>query len=60
MTETRGERRAETAKQNDDSDLVQDPVSALSQGGRAGGNLQTDVATQSEEERIGDAEAHEG
>ena len=60
MTETRGERRAETAKQNDDSDLIQDSDTAPSQGGRSGGNLQADVATQSEEERIRDAEAHEG
>lgn len=60
MTETRGERRAETAKQNDDSDLIQDSGRAPSQGGRAGGNLQADVATQSEEERIRDAESHEG
>lgn len=60
MTERRGERRAETAKQNDDSELLQDSGSAPSQGGRAGGNLQADVATQSEEERIRDAGAHEG
>lgn len=59
MTETRGERRAETAKQNDDSDLFQDSGKAPGQSGRAGGNLQSDVATQSEEERIRDAEDHE-
>jgi hypothetical protein len=60
MTETRGERRAETAKQNDDSDLIRDSDKAPRQSGRSGGNLQADVATQSEEERIRDAEAHEG
>lgn len=60
MTETRGERRAETAKQNDDSEMLENADRAPSQGGRAGGNLQSDVATQSEEERIRDAEAHEG
>ena len=60
MNETRGERRAETAKQNDDSGIIEDADRAPSQGGRAGGNLQSDVATQAEEERIRDAEAHEG
>ena len=60
MTETRGERRAETAKQNDDSEMPENAGRAPSQGGRSGGNLQSDVATQSEEERIRDAEAQEG
>ena len=60
MTETRGERRAETAKQNDDSDMIENAGRAPSPGGRAGGTLQSDVATQSDEERIRDAEAHEG
>ncbi len=64
MTETRGERRAETAKQNDDSDMIEaadkEGVATSSQQGRSGGNLQRDVGTQSEEERIRDADAHEG
>jgi len=60
MTETRGERRAQTAKRNDDSELFQESGRAPSQGGRAGGNLQADVAAQSEEERIRDADAQEG
>jgi hypothetical protein len=64
MTETRGERRAETAKQNDDSDIIEsadeEGVATRGQQGRAGGNLQRDVATQSEEERVRDAEANEG
>lgn len=60
MTETRGDRRAQTAKRNDDSELIQDTGRAPSQGGRAGGTLQADVATQSEEERIRDGDAREG
>lgn len=64
MTETRGERRAETAKQNDDSDITEsadkEGVATSAQQGRKGGNLQRDVGTQSEEERIRDSEAHEG
>lgn len=60
MTETRGERRAQTAKRNDDSELFEESSRAPSQGGRAGGNLQADVATQSEEERIRDGDAQEG
>ena len=58
--QTRGERRAETAKENDDSDIIDNADRAPSQGGRAGGNLQTDVATQAAEERVRDPEAHEG
>ena len=60
MAETRGERRAETAKQNDDSDMIENSEAAPSQSGRAGGNLHRDVGTQSEEERVRDAEANEG
>jgi len=64
MTDTRGERRAETAREHDDSDIVQaangESVSAAAQQqGRAGGNLQADVGTQAEEERVTDPEAHE-
>ena len=58
--QTRGERRAETAKRNDDSEMLENADRAPSQGGRAGGNLQSDVATQSEEERVQDPEAMEG
>lgn len=57
-------RRAETAKQNDDSDMVEaaneQAVAAAEQQGRAGGNLATDVATQATEQRVRDPQAHEG
>ena len=61
MTETRGERRAETAKRNDDSAIIEaaneDPVPE--QQGREGGNLQADLATQAEEARATEPSAHE-
>ncbi|MBA3835809.1 MAG: hypothetical protein H0X53_08235 [Sphingomonas sp.] len=65
MTETRGDRRAETARQNDDSDIIEaatddTAAAAAGQQGRSGGNLQRDVGTQSEHERVSDPEANEG
>ena len=63
MTQTRGERRAETAKQNDDSDIIdaanEEAGQASGQQGSEGGNLQRDLATQAEEQRVRDPEAHE-
>lgn len=53
-------RRTDTARENDDSDLIDDIEPAPSEQGRSGGNLQTDVATQAELERVKDPEAHEG
>ena len=61
--QTRGERRAETARRNDDSDIIEaaseQAVDAPEQQGRQGGNLQTDLATQAEERRATDPDAHE-
>jgi hypothetical protein len=62
MTETRGERRAETAKQSDDSDIIDAAIeesAAPAQQGSGGGNLQRDVATQAERDQVEDPEAHE-
>jgi hypothetical protein len=53
-------RRAETARENDDSDIIESAEPAPSQGGSSGGNLQEDIATQAELERVRDPEAHEG
>ena len=53
-------RRTETARDNDDSDIIDRAEPAPSQGGSSGGNLQEDVATQAELERVRDPEAHEG
>jgi hypothetical protein len=55
-------RRTETARENDDSDIIERDSAdfAPSQGGSSGGNLQEDVATQAELERVRDPQAHEG
>jgi len=53
-------RRTDTARENDDSDLIDSIEPTPSQGGSSGGNLQEDVATQAELERVRDPEAHEG
>ena len=61
--QTRGERRAETARQNDDSGIIdaanRQAVDAPEQQGREGGNLPTDVATQAEEQRATEPGARE-
>ena len=63
MTETRGEQRAETARRNDDSDIIEAALEESLGGevhsGRSGGNLKLDVATQTEEESVFDPEARE-
>jgi hypothetical protein len=53
-------RRTESAREHDDSDIIDRSEPAPSQGGTSGGNLQEDVATQAELERVRDAEAMEG
>ena len=55
----RGEQRAETARRNDDSDLIADAEPRTGQQGREGGNLQRDVGTQAEEQRATDPAATE-
>lgn len=64
MTETRGEQRAETARRNDDSDIIEAALEESLGGevhsGRSGGNLKLDIATQAEEEQVFDPEAREG
>lgn len=59
MNRTRGEERAETAREHDDSDIIDAAEPAPAQGGTEGGNLQKDIATQAEEERATDPDAHE-
>ena len=53
-------RRTESARDNDDSDLIESAEPAPSQGGSSGGNLQEDISTQAERERVRDPEAMEG
>lgn len=52
--------RTETAREHDDSAIIDSSEPAPDQQGRSGGNLQTDVATQASLERVRDPEAHEG
>ena len=53
-------RRTETARENDDSDIIDRTEPAPSQSGSSGGNLQEDVATQAELERVRNPEAPAG
>jgi hypothetical protein len=53
-------RRTEIARENDDSAMIDHLEPTPSQGGSSGGNLQEDIATQAELERVRDPEAHEG
>ena len=53
-------RRTETARDHDDSDIIDDIEPTPSEQGRSGGNLQADVATQAALERVRDPEALEG
>lgn len=53
-------RRTDTARDTDDSDIIDSIEPTPSQGGRSGGNLQTDIATEASLERVRDPEAHEG
>jgi len=52
--------RAQTAREHDDSEMIDALEPTPSQQGRSGGNLQRDVATQASEERVRDPEAQEG
>ena len=55
-------RRTETARETDDSDIIDRDSAEFEprQGGSSGGNLQEDVATQAELDRVRDPEAMEG
>lgn len=60
MTDRKPDRRTETAKRNDDSDMIEEAIDTPSQQGRSQGNLNTDIATQAAEERVSDPDATEG
>ena len=53
-------KRTKTARENDDSELLDNAESAPSHQGSSGGNLHRDVGTQSSLERVQDPEAMEG
>lgn len=51
----RADDRAETARQTDDSELIEGMEDAPAEGGRSGGNLQRDVGTRDElKQRVGE------
>lgn len=52
-------RRTDTARDHDDSDIIDNATGAPSGSGTSGGNLQRDVATQSERDRVRDPEEME-
>ena len=54
------DRRTDSARENDDSDIIDSIEPTPSQGGRSGGNLQSDIATEASLERVRDPEAHQG
>ena len=60
MTDTPENRRTETARRHDDSEMIDNIVDAPTEGSRSGGNLATDVATQASLERVSDLDAMEG
>jgi hypothetical protein len=55
-------RRTDTARDTDDSEIIDRDSAEFEprQGGSSGGNLQEDVATQAELDRVRDPEAREG
>lgn len=62
MTDTPENRRTETARQNDDSAII-DAAAANptpTEGSRSGGDVATDIATQGAAERVPDPDAMEG
>jgi hypothetical protein len=52
--------RTASAREHDDSDIIDRAEPAPSQGGTSGGALQEDIASQAELERVRDPEAREG
>ncbi|MCJ7422379.1 hypothetical protein [Sphingomicrobium astaxanthinifaciens] len=53
-------RRAETAKQNDDSEILDRSLETPDFQGRFQGDLETDIGTQAALERVEDPDASEG
>ena len=52
-------RRTDTARENDDSDIIDGIEPAPAEGGSSGGVLQEDVATKAELERVRNPDTHE-
>lgn len=60
--DTSENRRAESARANDDSDIIEaaEVEAAPGQQGSSGGDLQRDIATDAELQQVEDPEAHRG
>ena len=60
MSNDRTERRTETARQNDDTKIIEEAAEMPTPDkvGRAGGNLQRDVGTDAAERKVRNPEAH--
>jgi hypothetical protein len=52
--------RTTSAREHDGSDIIDTVEPAPPQGGRSGGNLQTDIGTEASLDRVRDPEAHDG
>lgn len=52
--------RTESARENDDSDIIDDAEPGPSFAGSSGGNMQRDIASAVELARVDDPEAREG
>ena len=63
MSDNGGQRRADTAKRNDDSDIIdaaeEESTTAPRQQGSKGGNLQRDLGSRVDEERATDPNRYE-
>lgn len=61
MAEDRGERRPETARRHDDSEIIDEAAENRSptKVGRSGGNLPRNVGTAAAERKVHDPEARE-
>lgn len=57
--EKRGDRRSETAKKHDDSELLDEALESPDKVGRAGGSLQRDIATAHPEKTIRDPDSRD-
>lgn len=51
--------RTDTARDHDDSEIIERASKSPSQGGSSGGNLQRDIGTEDELDRIADPESTE-
>ena len=56
----RSQTRGQTAREHDDSDIIDKAEPTPSQGGRSGGALQADIGTKAALSRVRDPESRQG